>query len=81
MLHAHIRTPHEAFHFIGEATPYNLQTLHQHVRQSMREDGDLELRVELDESDEAAFARSAGRWLPQVIAAGAAVRLDVLRGV
>jgi len=77
MLHAHIRTPHDAFHFIAEVNPYNLQTLHQHVRQSLREEGQLQISVQIDSTDQSAFARYTARWLPQLIAAGTAVEVDV----
>jgi hypothetical protein len=75
MLHAHIRTPRDAFHFIAEVNPYNLQTLRQHVRQSLREDGPLRLSVALDPADQPAFARYTARWLPQLIEAGMVVEV------
>jgi hypothetical protein len=77
MLHARIRTPHDAFHFIAEVTPYNLQTLRQHVRQSLREDGQLTISMRIDPSDEIPFALATSNWLPALIAAGARVELDV----
>ena len=78
MLHARIRTPHDAFHFIAEVTPYNLQTLRQHVRQSLREDGQLTISMRIDPADEIAFALATSHWLPALIAAGARVELDVV---
>jgi hypothetical protein len=77
MLHAHIRTAHDAFHFIAEVNPYNLQTLRQHVNQSLREDGQLTISMQIDSADEAVFARHAARWLPALIEAGTAVELGV----
>lgn len=77
MFHAHIRTPHDAFHFIAEVNPYNLQTLRQHVRQSLREDGALKISVLIDPPDQRAFARYTARWLPQLIEAGTQVEVDV----
>lgn len=80
MLHARIRTLHDAFHFIAEVNPYNLQTLRQHVRQSLREDGPLRISVAIDPADEAAFARYTARWLPQLIEAGMVVEVDLISG-
>jgi hypothetical protein len=80
MLHARIRTPHDAFHFIAEVNPYNLQTLRQHVRQSLREDGPLRISVAIDPADEAVFARYTARWLPQLIEAGTVVEVDLICG-
>jgi hypothetical protein len=77
MLHAHIRTPHDAFHFIAEVNPYNLQTLRQHLRQSLREEGPLHVSLQIDPTDQSAFARYTARWLPQIIAAGNAVEVNV----
>lgn len=80
MLHARIRTPHDAFHFIAEVNPYNLQTLRQHMRQSLREDGQLRISVAIDPADQPAFARYTARWLPQLIEAGMVVEMDLTCG-
>jgi hypothetical protein len=77
MFHARIRSPYDAFHFIGEVTPYNMQTLRQHVRQSLREHGRLTISLELDSRDEPAFAHYTARWLPQLFDAGTEVEVEV----
>ena len=77
MFHAHIRTAHDAFHFIAEVNSYNLQTLRQHVRQSIREEGALSISVQIDSSDQRAFARHTAAWLPQLIETGTQVEVDV----
>ena len=73
MFHARICTPHDAFHFIAEVTPYNLQTFRQHIRQSMREDGPLTISLQIDPDDRRRFARQTSGWLPRLIASGTKV--------
>lgn len=77
MLHARIGTQHDALHFIAEVNPYNLQTLRQHVRQSLRDDAQLKLSLAIDLADQPAFARYTARWLPQLIEAGTVVEMEV----
>jgi len=77
MLHARIRTGRDAFHFIAEVNAYNLQTLRQHVRQSLRESDDLALSMRIDRADQPAFERHTARWLPALIKAGTCVELNV----
>jgi hypothetical protein len=76
MFHARICTTHDAFHFIAEVNPYNLQTLRHHVRQSIREDGPLKISLQVDAPDQRAFVRYTARWLPGLIAAGTQVEMD-----
>jgi hypothetical protein len=78
MLHAVIRSTHDALHFFGEVTPYNLQTLRDHVTQSTREDDPIHLRVEIARSDRPAFARYTEKWLPALKQTGATVEIAVL---
>jgi hypothetical protein len=63
MLHAVIQSDRDAFHFIGEVSAYNLQTLRQHVRQTAKEDGAVQLWVEIDPGDVRTFERYADKWL------------------
>ena len=77
MLHARIRTTHDAFHFIAEVNSYNLQTLRQHVRQSIREGAEVKLSLLIDACDEIDFARYAAPWLPDLIQAGMTVEMDI----
>lgn len=77
MFHAHVRTAHDAFHLIAEVNSYNLQTLRQHMRQSIREDGQVKISVRIDSSDQPAFARHTANWLPKLIAAGTQVEVVV----
>lgn len=77
MLHARISTQYDSFHFIAEVNPYNLQTLRQHVRQSLRDDAQLKVSVAIDVADQPAFARYTARWLPQLIEAGTVAEVEV----
>lgn len=77
MFHAHIRTAHDAFHLIAEVNSYNLQTLRQHMRQTIREDGQVKISVQIDSSDQPAFARHTANWLPKLIEAGTQVEVVV----
>lgn len=76
MLHVRIRSPHDAFHFIGEVNPYNLQTLRHHIRQSLRENGRLTVAVQIDPADEPLFSRYAASWLHELGDRGTAVHVD-----
>lgn len=78
MLHVRIRSPHDAFHFIGEVNPYNLQTLRHHIRQSLRENGRLTVAVQIDPSDEPVFSRYAARWLHDLGDRGTAMHVDAM---
>ena len=73
MFHARICTSLDAFHLIAEVTPYNLQTLRQHVHQSIRENGPLTISLQIDPSDRRSFARHTAHWLPRLIATGSTV--------
>jgi hypothetical protein len=77
MLHAVIRSGREALHFFGEVNPYNLQTLRDHVRQSVREHQPVQVRVEIDPRDRLAFDQLASKWLLSVQGSGAAVEIAV----
>jgi hypothetical protein len=77
MIHAQIRTAHDAMHFFAEVNPYNLQTLRQHVKQRLHDDGPLTISLQIDPSDERAFTRYTSSWLPALIEAGTAVELDI----
>jgi hypothetical protein len=79
MLYAEIRTPRDAFHFFGEVSGYNMQTLQQHVRQSMREEGGLRLRLEIQPEDRSAFKRYTTRWLARLENAGVPVQVTVVQ--
>jgi hypothetical protein len=77
MLHARIHTAHDAFHFIAEVTSYNLQTLRQHLRQSVREGAHVTVSLQIDARDELDFARYTAAWLPDLIEAGINVEMDI----
>ena len=77
MLHAVIRTDVDAFHFFGEVNGYNLQTLQQHVRQTVREGGTVRLQMHIEPADRAAFHASADRWLSRLANAGTVVEIKV----
>ena len=79
MLHAVIRTDTDAFHFFGEVSGYNLQTLQQHVRQTARESGVVRLQFKIDSTDQAAFDATAGHWLSRLADAGTVVEVNVRR--
>jgi len=64
MLHAEIRNGRDALHFFCEATAYNLQTLRQHVHDTAREEGHLQLRVQVDPADQETFDYYTQKWLP-----------------
>lgn len=77
MMHARISTEHDAFHFFGEVNPYNLETLRQHVRQTMHDDGGIRLLVEIEPADQRAFNQRTARWLPRLVATGTDVQIAV----
>jgi hypothetical protein len=77
MLHAVVRSERDAFHFFGEVTPYNLQTLRQHVRDRAWDGGALSVRFEIDAEDQSAFVKYAGKWLPKLRGAGNVVEVTV----
>ena len=77
MMHARISTEHDAFHFFGEVTPYNLETLRQHVRQTLHDDSGVRLLVEIEPADQRAFTERTARWLPRLAAKGTDVRIAV----
>jgi len=79
MLHAVIRSENDTFHFFGEVSGYNLQTLRDHVRETTRDVGPVHLRVEIDHDDQKVFRRYTGKWLPHLADAGATVEIEVLR--
>jgi len=79
MLHAVIRSGHDALHFFGEVSPYNLQTLRDHVRQSSRESDELHVRFEIGRSDRQTFAHYTDNWLPELRQSGARVEVAVVR--
>jgi len=66
MLHAVIQTDNDAFHFFGEVNGYNMQTLRQHVCQTMREVGSVRLLVRIDPTDREAFKTLGRKWLSNV---------------
>lgn len=79
MLYAEIRTSRDAFHFIGEVSGYNMQTLQQHVRQSVREEGGVRIRLEIQPEDRNAFTRHTRRWLSRLENAGVPVEVVVVQ--
>jgi hypothetical protein len=78
MLHAVIRSDRDALHFFGEVSGYNLQTLRQYVRQSVRDGGPLQVRLEIETDDQTDFVKHTQRWLPTIVDAGAMVEVEVL---
>lgn len=79
MLHAVIRSGRDALHFFGEVSPYNLQTLRDHVRQTARESDAMHLRFEIARSDRQTFAHYTERWLPALRQSGATVEVAVVQ--
>jgi hypothetical protein len=75
MLHAVIQTDSDAFHFFGEVNGYNMQTLHQHVCQTMREVGSVRLLLRIDPADQEVFKALGPKWLSNV--AGTIVEVSV----
>jgi len=75
MLHAIIRSERDTFHFFGEVSGYNLETLRHHVRDSARDAEALHLRVEVDPGEREMFTRHAGRWLRRLARAGTTVEV------
>ncbi len=78
MLHAVIRSNRDALHFFGEVSGYNLQTLRQYVRQSTRDVGPLQIRLEIEPHDQPAFAKHTASWLTALTNAGAVVEVEVV---
>ena len=78
MLHAVIRSDHDALHFFGEVSGYNLQTLRQYVRQGTRDGGTLQVRVEIESDDQPVFAKHTAKWLPALVNSGARIEVEVL---
>ena len=77
MLHAVIRTESDAFHFFGEVNGYNVQTLQQHVRQTVHDTGAVRLQFEIDPEDQETFRASAARWLSRLMNDGTVVEVAV----
>jgi hypothetical protein len=77
MLHAVIRTDNDAFHFFGEVSGYNVQTLQQHVRHTVREAGAVRLQFKIDPEDQEVFRASTARWLSQLASDGTVVEVAV----
>jgi hypothetical protein len=78
MLHAVIRSDRDALHFFGEVSGYNIQTLRQYVRESARDGGALQLRLEIEADDQSDFAKHTQRWLPALADAGAVVEVEII---
>jgi hypothetical protein len=76
MLYAVIRSGREAFHFSGEVSGYNLQTLREHIRRPAPHNGAIHLRIAIDPADEEAFVRYHGKWLPGLARSGAVVEFS-----
>lgn len=77
MLHAVIRTDSDAFHFFGEVSRYNVETLRQHVQQTARESGPVRLQLKIDPSDRRAFLAATERWLSRLADNGTLVEVNV----
>jgi len=75
MLHAVIQTDRDAFHFFGEVNGYNMQTLRQHVCQTMKEAGSVRLLLRIDPTDREVFKTLGPKWLSNV--AGTIVEVSV----
>jgi len=78
MLYAVIRSERDAFHFFGEVSGYNLQTVRQHVRGTAADGGPVHVRFEIEPKDQAAFERHARRWLAALGAKGTVVEVEVV---
>lgn len=77
MLHAVIRTDSDAFHFFGEVNGYNLQTLRQHVHQTVRESGPIRLQLKIDPKDQLSFHTAMRNWLSQLQDSGTVIEVSV----
>ena len=78
MLHAVIRWEHDALHFFGDVTSYNLQTLRLHVRDRARNGGVPAVRFEVDAEDRPRFVKHMSSWLAEL--RGVASPLEVVVG-
>jgi hypothetical protein len=74
MLEARIVASWGSLYFAAEATPYDLETLRQHLREFQRERSADNVTLELTIDDGANTSLVAG-WLVALKAAGFAVRL------
>lgn len=78
MLYATVRSGREALHFVAEVTPYNVQTLQQHVRGTLRDRGRGDVLILLDPSDAQAWNCYAHCWLSRLTDTGVPVRVQIV---
>jgi hypothetical protein len=85
MLEARITAPGGSLYFAAEATPYDLETLRQHLRELCPRRGDDAVTLELS-VDDGPSGPIVAEWLCSMLGAGVQVRLtryqhDEHRGV
>lgn len=73
MLEAHIASPRGSFYYAGEPSPYDLETLRQHLRDALSEGPVSEIRLELILDDEAVALRLA-TWIGRIEQTGIQVK-------
>jgi hypothetical protein len=75
MLEARIITPRGSLYYASEPTPYDLQTLRQHLREVLPERGDDDVTLELT-VDDGPGGPAVSDWLRSMLSG---VRVRVLR--
>jgi hypothetical protein len=75
MFHAVIRDQGGALHLIADVDPYNLETLRQHVAQSMREAPPVHLRIDVQQDQHQALDARLRRWVKRITRSGAEVEI------
>ena len=73
MLEAHIASPRGSFYYAGELSPYDLETLRLHLRDSVTEVPAVDVHLELILDDESVASRIAA-WLRGIEQSGIQVR-------
>lgn len=74
MLEARITAPRGSLYYAAEATPYDLETLRQHLREFLPEHGGDEVTLELS-VDDGPGGSAVADWLRAMMAAGVHVRV------
>jgi hypothetical protein len=73
MLEAHIASPRGSFYYAGELSPYDLETLRQHLRDSVTEVPATDVHLELTLDDESVVTGIA-TWLRGIERSGVRVQ-------
>ncbi|MCC6848592.1 MAG: hypothetical protein IT294_08835 [Deltaproteobacteria bacterium] len=80
MLEAHIVSPHGSLSYAGEAEPYDLEMLWEHVRDATAESAGDDVTLEVVVHD-AGIDPGVAAWIRRVGRAGIAVRLVFSRAL